>query len=203
MSEVPASKIIDINRLVLFTDGVDGKRARFQFSVRETYPRLTVFTGAKGKEGIISGPMDMDGLMLFCKYLEDIADGPNNSKMAIELKTMQYENDKPTDNKVLVSTLFCGKDEKGHVWIGLQAEGKPKLKFIFKGTDYMVFKKSDGTSPSDSEMSAIIAKSYVNMVKSVYAYYLYQSSINKITTTPKLAIPGTVGSIDINDDIAF
>lgn len=188
MAEV--AKIIDLRRLVLFTDGVDGKRARFQFCVREGYPRITVFTGARGREGVISGPMDVEGFLVFTRYLRDIARGEKGSKIAIDLKTAIYEDNKPTDRMQLLSTLFCGKDDEGLVWLGLQSEGRPKLKFTFKISDYMVFRKSDGSAPSQAEMSSIAAESYANLLDAVMAQYSLQYS-QQHALTPGTAIGAT------------
>ena len=201
-----SNKIIDIRRAVLFTDGVDGKKARFQFSVREGYPRLTVFTGARGRDGIISGPMDIDGFLVFTKSLQDIANGKPGDKMAVDLKTMLYENNQPTDKTQLMSTLFFGKDDDGMVWLGLQTEGKPKLKFIFKVSDYMLFRKADGTTPLPSEMSSIIASSYASMLEHIFAYYSLNYSIqhqNTFNTAQAAVVPGGMVSSTELDDLTF
>jgi hypothetical protein len=194
----PVGKIIDIKRLVLFTDGEGDRRARFQFSVREGYPRLTVFTGPKGREGIITGPIDLDGLFVFTSKLREIADGPKNEKFAMVLKTMLYEDNKPTKQKQVASTLFCGKDEEGVVWVGLQAEGKPKLKFNFVLSDFMELKKMDGNIATKDELSPIVAKSYAKMMEDIMPYYIMKTSMQDHFGGSK-PTPATTNGSDLSD----
>lgn len=170
--ETTTKKIVDFRRMVLFTDGVDGKRARFQFGIRDGYPRVTVFTGTMGKEGVISGPMDVEAAYAYAEKLTEISKGPNDSRYVFTLKTAVYENDKPTKDKKILSQLFLGKDEKGIVWTGLQAEGQPKLKFSFGFTDYIELRKGDGSHVSEQEISAIAARAYATILIQMVANYL-------------------------------
>lgn len=203
-------RVIDIKRLTLFADGVDGKRARFQFAVRQGFPRVTVFTGAPGPDGVIQGPIDLEGMMVWCQKLREIADAQPGDKYAMILKTMVYVDNKPTTDRKVMSTLFCGKDESGMVWIGLHTEGKPKIKFTFQFTDFMELHKGDGSHPTASEISCIIAKSYATLIENILPPYLLQytidvadipgNSASKLMSSPTTSNATT---IDLDEDIKF
>ena len=200
--EPQAKKIIDFLRIVLFADGVDCKRARFQFGIRDGYPRVTVFTGAMGKDGIIPGPMDMEAFYAYAEKLNEVSRGPNDTKYVFTLKTSVYENDKPTKDKKVVSQLFLGKDEKGVVWTGLQAEGQPKLKFTFGFTDYIELRKGDGSHVTEAEISSIAARAYATMLTQMVTNYLSNMPQEAAAANAGSTAPGRKSAI-VEEDIQF
>lgn len=178
MADQLVGKIFNFRRLTLFTQGVtDKKRAQLQFSAREGYPRITVFTGAPGRDGVINGPLDMETMMTIAQRIKVIAKGPRDQKETFVLKNLVYENDKPTKERKVVSQFFIGKDEKGLTWLGLISDSHPKLKFTFQFSDFIELRKSDGQPPSEEEMSTYVALSFAHMIESVYPQYLMAYSM--------------------------
>lgn len=178
MSDKLVGKIFNFRRLCLFAPGPnEKKRAQLQFSAREGYPRITVFTGAPGKDGVISGPLDMETVLTVAQRIRAIAKGPKDQKETFVLKNLVYENDKPTKERKVVSQLFIGKDEKGLTWLGLISDAHPKLKFTFQFSDFIELRKSDGQPPSEEEMSTYVALSFAHMIETVYPQYLVAYSL--------------------------
>lgn len=178
MSDKLIGKIFNFRRLCLFTTGVtEKKRAQLQFSAREGYPRITVFTGAPGRDGVISGPLDMETIMTIAARIRVIANGPRDQKETFILKNLVYENDKPTKERKVVSQLFIGKDEKGLTWIGLISDSHPKLKFTFQFSDFIELRKSDGQPPSEEEMSTHVAMAFAQLIETVYPQYMMAYSM--------------------------
>jgi hypothetical protein len=140
-----SKKFSDITGFTLWSDStIENKRARLVLSYRDSNPRITVYTGAAGREGVISWPCDLPHFVTILNLLKDIANGPNGDKKVIDSLTVKYENDKPTNEKMLVSKLVIGKNNDGICYLALIDENKPKIAFEIKPSQYHVFRDGNG-----------------------------------------------------------
>lgn len=164
-----SKKFSDITGFVLWSDSsIENKRARLVLSYRDSNPRFTVYTGAPGREGMISWPCDLPHFVTILNMLKDIANGPNGDKKVIDSLMVKYENDKPTNEKMLVSKLVIGKNNEGVCYMALIDENKPKIAFEIKPSQYHIFRDSNGemipTSTVSKLMTIGIADSLLNLV---------------------------------------
>jgi hypothetical protein len=152
-----SKKFSDITGFVLWSDSsVENRRARLVLSYRDSNPRFTVYTGAAGKEGVISWPCDLPHFVTILNMLKDIANGPNGDKKVIDSLTTKYENDKPTNEKVLMSKLVIGKNNEGVCYMALIDENKPKIAFEIKPSQYHIFRDSNGEMIPISAVSRLM-----------------------------------------------
>ena len=145
----------DVSRFVLWADNPDdeGKRARFVLSFRDGNPRFVVYTGGQGKDAVINFPMDIPTLTATMNYLKDIANGPEGTQTSVESLTTVYENDKPTKQKKLLSTLRMGKSKDGIVYLSILAEARPKIVFPIKPSPYHVFRDANKEVLPEAQVS--------------------------------------------------
>lgn len=156
----------DVSRFVLWGDNPDdeGKRARFVLSFRDGNPRFVVYTGGQGRDSVINFPMDIPTLTAAMNYLKDIAAGPEGTQTSIESLTSVYENDKPTNQKKLLSTLRMGKSKDGIVYLSILSEGRPKIVFPIKPSPYHVFRDANKEVISETEVSKSLTIGIANII---------------------------------------
>lgn len=156
----------DVSRFVLWADNPneEGKRARFVLSFRDGNPRFVVYTGGLGKDGIINFPMDIIHLTAVMNCLKDAANGPPENQTSIDSLTTVYENDKPTKQKKVLSTLVMGKSKEGIVYICIVAEARPKVVFPIKPSPFHIFRNSNKEVISDSVISKNMALGIADVV---------------------------------------
>ena len=156
----------DVSRFVLWADNPDdeGKRARFVLSFRDGNPRFVVYTGGTGKDSVINFPMDIPTLTASMNYLKDIANGPEGAQTSVESLTTVYENDKPTKQKKLLSTLRMGKSKDGIVYLSILSEGRPKIVFPIKPSPYHVFRDANKEVLPEASVSKNLTVGVANLV---------------------------------------
>jgi hypothetical protein len=182
-------KIYEIAKFNMFADspGVEGRRARLVWGVRDGNPRITVFTNnpnSKGLEGIISAPMSPQVFIAFLTLFEDVIKGPNDIKRKMDNDTSRRDEDNKPVDKSLLSEVFFGKDSNGIVWISVIAPSKPKIKFEFRLSDYHRFYKTDGTQFTESEASVLEAISVIQCLKALYPKYYGELKVQGTRTYP-------------------
>ena len=166
-------KYYDVSKLVVWSEPVegvsDGKRPRLIFSFRDGNPRIVVNTGAQGMEGMITFPCDYIHLTTTMNMLKDIANGPVGDKFTVDSLKPVYEDNKPTNQKQIVSTLQIGKTKEGIVYFMLIAENKPKIVFPMKPSPYHVFRDGSKEVIPDAMLSKYLALSLANLVLEIVA----------------------------------
>lgn len=156
----------DVSRFVLWADNPseEGKRARFVLSFRDGNPRFVVYTGTLGKESIINFPMDSIHLTTIMNYLKDVAVGPVDNQISIDSLTTVYENDKPTKQKKVLSTLHMGKTKDGLIYLCVTSEGRPKIVFPLKPSPFHIFRNANKEVIPDKEISKNMAIGIADVV---------------------------------------
>lgn len=176
------NKIFDLEKFMMFapTPGVEGRRARLAWGLREGNPRLTVFTGdPKDTAGrnIINARMDPVTFYAFLNSLEEVARSPAESRCKLECMTGEYQDRQATGKKVLDSTLYYGKNAEGLVWLLIESAipDRPKVRFIFEVYDYHAFYKTDGTAWTRGEASTHSAVATVNALRGIYSVLMAEA----------------------------
>lgn len=179
---------VDIGKLIIWgdesTEG-DHKRSRLVFGFRDGNPRITVYTGITGQNGVISFPSDYPTMVTCMHMLKDVIAGEPGTKFSIDSLGAVYEDNKPTKEKRVVATLYIGKSKEGIVYFSVISEGKPKLVFSIKPSPFHVFRDSDKNIIPDSEMSCKLAKGISDIVLNVIGGILQAYTDEEYTTVRK------------------
>lgn len=202
---------LDVPRCVLWSNPIDGqKRAKLILSFRDGNPRFTVYTNqVQGKEGVISWPADLPTFINVLTEFRDIAKGPNDVKFSNDSLATVYENDKPTDKKRVMATLYCGKSKEGIVYMSIISEGRPKIIFEFKISDFHVFKDGNGNPMGNDVMSPKLAIATIDAILAIVPDIMAQHAIESANTPydPKAGNAPTfnqsVKTENFEDDIGF
>lgn len=191
----------DIARFTLWADSPseDGKRARFVLSFRDGNPRFVVYTGTPGKEGAINYPMDNMTMTTVMTKLIGIAKGQNENQISIESLTTVYENDKPTKQKKVTSTLVMGKNKDGIVYISVVADAKPKVVFPFKSSEFHVFRNNNkevmSTADVSKDMAIGVAKLALQAIAIVMVNYTNEEYDDGARKPTLISSNGKAGSV--------
>jgi hypothetical protein len=160
--------------LVTKAPGTEGKNSLLLWSSYRGNPRMTVFTGVPNDtgKGVINAAMNPETFLMFLNMLKDIALSPKEDKVKLECFTLTKNTDGSRGEKIHSSDLWFGKDSRGMVWISVLAEGRPKIKFDFKVSDFHKFYKSDGTALSEAEASSLQTLAVVDALRSVFLTHM-------------------------------
>jgi hypothetical protein len=181
-------KYFDVARLVIWGDGDEegNRKPRLVFGFRDGNPRITVYTGQQGNDSVISFPSDSPTMISILTYMKDIAKSAPGTKILVESLTLVYENNRPTKEKKVISTLYIGKSKEGLVYLSVISENKPKLIFTIKPSTYHTFKDGDKANIEDSKISELmtigIADTMLNIIGQILVQYSndeYTSGIRK------------------------
>lgn len=206
-------KYMDVSRFTLWADGVgENTKARLVMGFRDGHPRFIVNTGVRGKEGLINFPSDVATITYFLSRLKEVADAEPGTRFSIDSFTTLYENDKPTKNKRLVSTVYVGKSAAGIVYISVIAENRPKIIFEIKPSEYHVFKDKDGEKIADDFISKTMAKGLAEFMLNILAQGIMQHSMeenveysqnNASTTPPITSVSGAPNAMPTFEDVPY
>ena len=160
----------DVSRFVLWGDNEpegDTKRSRLVFGFRDGNPRITVYTGISGPGGVIAFPSDYPTMVGIINILKDVVKAAPGAKFSIDSLTSVYENNKPTTEKKVVSSLYIGKSKEGLVYFSVISEGKPKLLFTIKASPFHAFRDSDKNIVSADVVSCKIANGIADLILNI------------------------------------
>lgn len=207
-------KYLDVNRFTLWAEGVgENTRARLVLGFRDGHPRLIINTGVKGKDGLINFPSDVATITYFLTRLKEVADAEPGARFSIDSLTTQYENDKPTKGKRLVSTMYVGKSSAGIVYISVIAENRPKIVFEIKPSEYHVFKDKDNQKVPDDFISKTMAKGLSDFMLKILADGImrhavedsedYSGPVGAGAPIPVASVSGAPSALPVFDDIPY
>ena len=209
-------RIIESPQLVMFTaaPNAEGKRSKLVWGIRNGYPRITVFTNDPNDKGpgivnsVISAPVDMATMHIFLTLLEQIATGPNDIKNKVDCFTLKWVDGQRTDERILLSEIWIGKDSEGMVWISLIAPARPKIKFTYRVSDWHGIYKTDGVQMTEAEGSTLAALAACFLLKQAYSTVFSGTlngaiSVQSFSDAPKTTDWGTAKSADGSTDTTF
>jgi len=166
-------KIFELERFTLFSPVENNKRASLAWSIRDEYPRITVFTRSDSgplKNGIITAPFDLETVTAFLSQLAMVAKGPDNVKVHVtSLWGKRDERGNITGEKELRGDVWFGKDGNGVVWIAVRAPEHPDIQFKITLSEYHNFYDSNNRQMSEAEGSVLRTLAMVEVLKRVFA----------------------------------
>ena len=170
----PNDSIKEISRMRMFGKPVSGsnRSPQLAWGIWRANPRITVFINGpqdQAGKGIISAPMDPITMMTLLDDIIVVANGPNGVHESVSCWTTAKSdnNNAVAAEKVLLSEVHYGKDDKGIVWISVQAKDQPKVRFDYRMADWHEM-FIDGQAATESTASAKRAKSAMEILKIVY-----------------------------------
>lgn len=170
-----------------------GKYSALMWNIVNNNPRITVFTNDPADStdgGKISANMDIVTFYAFIELIKQMCAFDGETKVMIENKNFIFPGGKRSDQPVVVSELWVGKDKEGIVWISVTAKDRPRIKFPFGFADFHVFKKADGTPYTKAEMSVIAAQGYIEILQR----FMAQLAVDNYVEPPKKQQTGGGGS---------
>lgn len=166
------------DKLTLYTPSPDGtgKSSRLTWDLVSNNPRIICYTNipednVEAKNwGRISANMDSPTFWTFLEMLEKVADSEPDTKIKIDNRGYTWIAGKRSDQTLLLSELFVGKDKEGCVWLSITAPDRPKIKFTFNNSDYHAFYHGNGEGFTKSETSILLAKAYAKLLRHIYGH---------------------------------
>ncbi len=164
MNDVPEQQVYpfkQLDKFQMFTEapGVPGKRSRLVWVSYRGNPRITVFTNIPNdaSKGIINAPMNPETFLVFMDMLESVAKDPNESKFKIDCWTNAKNPNNPDGprDRILISEVYFGRDDKGIIWISLIAPNRPRIRFSFVVSDFHKIYKGSGEQFTERESSTV------------------------------------------------
>lgn len=163
--------ILDNRKLSLSAPvpGVQGKFAALVWSLeKQESPRITVYTNDPNDTkdyGMIKAPMDLATFMMLMALINKAIDAEPGFRDKVDNLNYIYPNGKKSEQPVLISETWVGKDKDGVMWILVSAKDRPKVKFEFQPSWFHVLVHGDGTVYSKAEASVLFARSYTRMLE--------------------------------------
>ena len=148
----------------------DSKYSTMMWMLVANNPRLVVWTndpsdtGEANNYGKIQANLDLPTFVVFLNVLADVIDGANDSKQYVENYNYIFPGGKRSDSPVLISTLYCGKDKDGIVWMSLIAKNRPAIKFVFGEGQFHHFHNKDGSAAEKSKVSQLYAAAHIRIL---------------------------------------
>lgn len=137
----------------------------FQVQVTKNNPRITVYTNVEGDKdnGKIAAPMDGVTMFAVLGELERMLTAEPGTQAKVDNLVGP-----PGKQRIISHTVF-GKDKEGRMWIGVIAEGRPKVKFTFKPSDWHHIAHGDGTPYNEAEISIMYCRGWVKLMMELIA----------------------------------
>lgn len=202
---------LDSRKLHLTTrcPGDSTKFSSFTWQLVANNPRLVVWTndpsdtGEANGYGKITANLDAPTFTAFLQLLGEVIDSPGEKKEYLENRNYIFPKGVRSETPVLISTLYCGKDKDGIIWISLVAKNRPIIKFTFGEGEFHHFFNGDGTPADKAKVSQRYARAYIKLLYGIMETLL----VNLWVEPPKRDYPGkkdnSNGVSNQNDDIPF
>lgn len=164
----------DVAKLTIWADGeglndANAKRPRMILSFRDGNPRITVYTGETGPNGVISFPMDPYTFGGFIESVKDIIKAEPGTKVTIDSIGSVWENNKPTDKQRVVAVIHIGKTKDGIIYFSVIDEMKPKIVFPLKVSKWHTFRDTNKEVLPEARSSELLARGLVTTLGLIMA----------------------------------
>lgn len=170
---VKIAKFISLNLSKYIEE--DKGNATLQWSVRNGYPRVTVFCSpnVKSIEGtmdygkIITAPFTVPTVFIFTKYMKSILADDSPGYYTIECYNTRFKDGKRTDEIYLQAKVIVGKDENGIIYLSALEEGKRSIKFdmLPDGRWFKFYDKEGKEVVNKVELSKAYAQAYIKVLE--------------------------------------
>ncbi len=168
--QAPKPTILELDRFTFYAPVEGNKRASLCFSMREGYPRLTVWTRTQSDnegKGVINIPFDILHFNVFLDRLTRIARSetvPVKERALVKHFPRNSEG-KITGDPEVTGEIWYGKNEHGVVWISAQQPNRPKIIFEINVSNFHEFQNSKGEPISKSEGSIAVTTSMIHILR--------------------------------------
>lgn len=173
-----------------------GKTSALIWGVYASNPRITVYTGdpedssERTGYGRIAASLDAPTFEVFLNMLKEAVDSTVEYKNKIENLNYTWFGGKRSENPVVVSSLWVGKDKDGLVWISVTAENRPLIKFIINNPEYHNLFHGDGVPFTKAEASTIYGKAYVKLLSGMMTHLLVSDYVEPEPKKPNAGSGG-------------
>jgi|ERR1700752_2235561 len=179
--------IFELDKYSLFTPVEGNRRAVLSFSLRDGFPRVTVFTHIQSDndgKGIINIAFDLSHFLVFLSRLEKVARSDELNKK--EKATVKYfprdREGRITGNPEPASELWFGKNEHGIIWLSVVQPKRPKIVFDIVMSDFHEFHNSKGESFTKAEGSLAITLAMISVLR----YHFIERAVSfRDTSVPR------------------
>lgn len=211
--QIDYERMVEIPRYSLFGKPVEGsnRSPRMTWCIYKGNPRVTAFlnNNQDGAKGVISAPMNPDIMTNMLMVLEEMANGQHEKPYVNKCYTSKRDdsgNTSVSSEKILLSTLTIGRTDNGIIYIGLEAEGKPKVRFDFGVSDYHeIF--VNGAPLTAGAASAAMAISASRNLREIYTSLIAATPLSALRTQTNLSSPqaskATSTFDDFSNDVTF
>ena len=150
--------------------------ANLTWSIRNGYPRITVYTtnkalstGATDFTKVIIAPFDYITLMDILGKIKTLAESTlKDVKYSVQCKNIEYKNGEKTDNIVVQATVSYGKNSSGIMWLAATADDKRKLTFeLLPNTRWFNYRDADNADVTLDKLSKEYTLTYINILMSL------------------------------------
>lgn len=176
-TNMPTPTIFNEYKLKLIGPKQEGasKPPTLSVNVWRNNPRIEVKTNVPNDRdyGRINAPMDILSFNDLIEYIDIIANGPNGEMLPVKNNVGAPGFEKQ------VSTTIVGKDAEGRMYISVTAKDRPKIKFVFKPSNWHVFCKKDFVTPlSEAEVSVPSAKAWAKTFQTLVNTYIANNYVH-------------------------
>lgn len=166
---------LDNIKLSLSAPNSKGKRASLNWQLINNNPRIVVYTNDPDDQidyGKISAKLDAPIFFAFMNLIENAINSSGEFKDKIENSNFSWSGGKRAETPTVESSLLVGKDADGVVWVAVSAPRRPQIKFSFLNPEFHNFIHKDGSPYTKGEVSVLMAKSYLDLMRLMMAQLL-------------------------------
>lgn len=186
-NQIPQASTIEIDRCQMYTTapGTESDRATllWQFVNANTgmswNPRITVWSRVPGDEKkppIVAALNTISANTLLDKIEEACSAEPGTlvGKLTCEGYKYDQETKQRIPGKQVLSRVLVGKDKDGCVWLSVVSsdESRPRIQFKYSLGEYHHYEHKDGTRYTEAEMSIVVAKATVRVLRDAMSKYV-------------------------------
>ena len=181
---------VNINRLTIGDDNLDGKRTLLSWSIRNGYPRVSVYYGKNpevtGFENMTILPFTPQAILSLIGSIKTVAESSDASKKyTIACINSVFKDNVRTDDKEIVGTITVYRDENGVVALKVKTSKKPEVRFrlLIDKEWYKVYGSNNEEITDKKELSEIYAKTYADVLVNIMSTLITNEAIeNKVIT---------------------
>jgi hypothetical protein len=171
---------LDNNKLSLSVKcpGDDSKWSNLVWGLYANNPRITVYTGdpkdtgESNGYGKISGNVDVPNFFMLIHGIREMIKVPvtapvDERKFRLECKNFIFPGGKRSEQPVVVSEIYVGKDDNGLLWISVASttKGRPRIKFPFlPQSRFHRYVHGDGSEFPIAKVSEWCAAAYADIL---------------------------------------
>jgi hypothetical protein len=188
--------MVSFSSLTINKDLGEGKYGQLTWSIRNGYPRITVFTDkSKVRDNdkfdyntLIIAPFDYANMLVLLNKAEEVIDGPKDKSKQVACYDTKFQDGVRTNEVYLKATVEIGKDSDGVIYMAVLSDGKKKIKFIITPKDdskWHKFSENGDVVLDKGIISATYAKAYFAQAKRLIEHRLLKDTIRVRDIEPK------------------